>query len=84
MNVGSSWRGTLSGFKRDRNSPTSRKIIRRRILRVVASVGPIKRTVLRGVARGTPEQFDTVLRQLLEEGRLVKHRARRGTTYGLP
>lgn len=76
-------RGAVAGFKRDRNSPTRRSVIRNRMLRVLRSVGPLKRTVLRGVALGTPEQFDAVLEQLLREGRIVKIGDRKATKYGL-
>jgi hypothetical protein len=75
----------LADFARTRRSgrPTSRRIVRRRILLALARLGPLKLTIVRGWAGGTDEQFDAVLKALREEGKIVMLGERRGARYGL-
>jgi hypothetical protein len=59
--------------------------LRARLLRVVRNAGPVKQTVLRGVARKHPdEDFALVFSAMRHRGELVMHGDKRGAKWGLP
>lgn len=58
--------------------------LRQRILDVTGhDLGPAKRTVLSGLARGK-DDFDKTFERMLERGEIVMYGDKKGARYGVP